>query len=169
MSGQLRACSLLCLKTLAKHGPSSIHQLNKLAPDNGDHKPIINGLRTQQYVQAHTTLSGPEEPVRYRLTEKALAVLDAADLATTASKPIKQPKAPPVPRYVSQAVVNFATPIRITNSTTTGPYLPDRHSQAQPIRPGADAALALPSRHFDELHYRDGRVAPVTPMETPHV
>lgn len=34
-------------------------------------------------------------------------------------------------------------------------------------RPGANQALALPSRFGNLLHYRDGRIAPVEGMSTP--
>ena len=35
-----------------------------------------------------------------------------------------------------------------------------KNNPAQPARPGSEAALSLPSRIGDHLHYRDGRVLP---------
>lgn len=43
------------------------------------------------------------------------------------------------------------------------PYVPTNHS----VRPGADNALAIPSRFGDQLRYRDGRVVDIaTPLKT---
>ena len=39
-------------------------------------------------------------------------------------------------------------------------YDPSRDVNATAARPGADNALAIPSRYGDRLHYRDGRVLP---------
>lgn len=39
-------------------------------------------------------------------------------------------------------------------------YSTAQHNPAQPLRPGAEEALAFPSRIGDRLHHRDGRVTP---------
>lgn len=41
-------------------------------------------------------------------------------------------------------------------------YNPAKDMLAPAARPGADDALAIPSRFSDRLHYRDGRVIPVS-------
>lgn len=47
------------------------------------------------------------------------------------------------------------TPLRtVTNATSTKDYKPFW----QPVRPGADDALKVPTRMGNRLHYRDGRV-----------
>ena len=47
---------------------------------------------------------------------------------------------------------------KVCNSTTKGNYETAKHSATQAMRPGADNALAHPSRHGDHLHHRDGRI-----------
>lgn len=167
MSGQLRPCSLRCLKTLAEQGPQSIAALDKLHPDGRDHRSIINGLRTQAYVETVPNALRNGAPVQYKLTAKAKKLLKESKATPGASKPAKRANAPTVvPHYARQPVCNFAAPVRVTNATTSGTYSPSLHSQAAPVRPGADAAFSIPSRHCDELHYRDGRVAPLSEPST---
>lgn len=59
-------------------------------------------------------------------------------------------------------------PTRITNSSmpnddSEGYKCPDL--VAPSIRPGADNALAIPSRYGDRLHYRNGRVVFISKQE----
>jgi hypothetical protein len=48
--------------------------------------------------------------------------------------------------------------MRIGPTTTKGPYSTTKHSPSTATRPGADDALALPSRIGDQLLHRNGRI-----------
>ena len=57
-------------------------------------------------------------------------------------------------RKAAQAgLPTVATNREIVNGSTQGNYVP----QWQPLRPGAEDALKLPSRSGKRLNYRDGR------------
>ncbi|MDP3650912.1 MAG: hypothetical protein Q8R67_04430 [Rhodoferax sp.] len=53
---------------------------------------------------------------------------------------------------------SVAGPIRIGNATTCTPYDTAKHNKSAPTRPGAQDAFMVPSRSFDRLHHRDGKV-----------
>jgi hypothetical protein len=49
-------------------------------------------------------------------------------------------------------------------ATTKGAYSTTKHSPSTATRPGANDALALPTRIGDQLHHRNGRI---TSFSTP--
>ena len=56
-----------------------------------------------------------------------------------------------------------AGPRQVVPSKSLGHYRPALHSPSTATRPGANDALALPSRMGEQLIYRDGNTAPLTP------
>lgn len=59
-----------------------------------------------------------------------------------------------------------AGPRQVVPSKTQGHYSAALDSPSTATRPGADDALALPSRIGEQLIYRDGTVAPFKTSET---
>lgn len=151
MTGHLRPNSLQTLKSLSVIGASSIAELDKFDPDNGDHKQIIKCLMNQKFVVSdyNTCLAG--EPIRYSLTEKGRTALHPQPTVRPVTRARKHYGAP------SQAG-HVAGPVRFGSMSTDRQYNPGKDMLAPAARAGADAALAIPSRHGDRLHYRDGRV-----------
>lgn len=68
------------------------------------------------------------------------------------------------PQRTTPRTPSTAGPMRIGNTTTRGSYSTFAHSPSTATRPGADDALALPSRINDQLHHRNGRI---TSFSTP--
>jgi hypothetical protein len=166
---QLAAKSVRTLQNLRVNGASSLDELAKLDPELAhDVKNIINGLATQKYVVSDKGVRLPKEPARYNLTEKGRKAL--------LPKPIKEaaPKVAPKPictlgNFPQKAGAHNAAqsaakptkptragPVRISNTASTKAYNPGKDMLAPAARAGADAALAIPSRYGDRLHYRNG-------------
>ncbi|MCS4509170.1 hypothetical protein [Xylophilus ampelinus] len=60
----------------------------------------------------------------------------------------------------------FAQPKRICAASTPNGYR-GLETSAPALRPGANDAGLLPSRMYDRLHYRDGRVIDIAAPSTP--
>ena len=67
-----------------------------------------------------------------------------------------RPAAPAKRSHKISSAGSMTAPRTIGNATTRGRYSTAKHSPSTATRPGADDALALPSRIDAELHYRNG-------------
>jgi hypothetical protein len=166
MSGSLLADkSVRMLQNLRVNGASSLDELAKLDPELAhDVKNIINGLNTQKYVVSDKGVRLPKEPARYNLTEKGRKALlpkppkEAAP--KVAPKPIctlgNFPQKDAAHGAAKPTKPSKAGPVRINNTASTKAYNPGKDMLAPAARAGADAALSIPSRYGDRLHYRNG-------------
>jgi hypothetical protein len=152
--GQLTAKCRRCLENLAVAGTSTAAELDLLDPTAPAHKQTLKAAQQSGYVVAAPTLLR-SDPARYSLTAKARTLLCMLDAAPPPAKPKAK-------RY---ATARHST---VTPSITYGPAMMERMKSpcadmlAPATRHGAELALQIPSRVNDVLHYRDGRVAPVT-------
>lgn len=150
MTSSIRANSRRALENLRVAGASSIAELNALDPQNGDHRPIINGLHSSKFIVSDAATRLPNDPARYSLTEKGRRALDNKAPARNSRKPIKTYRSPTKGNVAGPVVYGcMSTPV-LTNAA--------KDMLAPAARVGADDALAIPSRVNDHLHYRDGRV-----------
>lgn len=167
--GVLSPKGLRCLQNLAVAGASSVAELDALDPTAPDHAATIKGLYQQGYVASNATTRLAGDPARYSLTDKARSKL-AADKTTPATDPDDKPvnRARTYRTRYANAPKggNVAGPVRYGSMSTAGLYNPCKDMLAPATRPGAEVALTIPSRCGDRLHYRDGRVAFITPSLT---
>lgn len=159
MTGHLRPNSLQTLKSLSVIGASSIAELDKFDPANGDHKQIIKCLMNQKFVVSNynTCLAG--EPIRYSLTEKGRTALHPQPTVRPQTRARRQPTATPPTGSVAGALTHGGL-------STTRMASPCADMLAPAVRVGAEQTLQIPSRVGDRLHYRDGRVAHITSSPT---
>jgi hypothetical protein len=64
-------------------------------------------------------------------------------------------------RMLDERQTSVAGPLRIVSNAETLHFCPQRDIVHTDVRPGANHALAMPSRVGNRLHYRDGRVVEV--------
>lgn len=163
--GPISAKSLRCLNLIALHGASSVSELAALDATDPSHRGTINGLYSQGYLESDGATKVHGNPVRYSLTSKAIELLGAGNVRViveaSGPKPRKNQakakcKRPPVG-------ANVAGPTQYSYMSTQGTYSTCKDLQTPPLRPGADAALSIPSRWGSQLRYRDGHIDQVNP------
>lgn len=150
MTGHIRPNSLRALQNISVNGASNAEELNKLDPDNGDHKHLIKVLTNQKFLVSDIDTRLKGEPTRYSLTHKGRS-------AVSGQKPARHSKGRK--QRTSPAYGSVAGPSRHCATSTNGHYEPKKDMLAPSARVGAEAFLAIPSRYGDRLHYRDGSVS----------
>lgn len=154
MNGPISPAALRALKSLSVNGPSSIDDLNRFDPENGDHKPIVKGLSARLLIVSDSSTKMPHERTRYSLSNKGRsALVPKAPTRTTHTKGQQRDANPPPPQTGA-----VAGPLVYGSLVTKRMTSPCADMLAPAIRSGAEQALQVPSRVNNQLHYRDGRV-----------
>ena len=170
MTGYLLPKSLRVLRHIHIGGALSLEELALLDPPLADDmRNIINGLNGCKYVVSDRGTRKPKQPARYALTKKGHAAIEAEPRVHRVAKkpecslgafPVKAPVSWQWSAKASEPAIKpgIAGPKAICNSASQQIYNPSADMLAPSARKGSDAAMAVPSRYGDRLHYRDGRV-----------
>lgn len=158
LKGQITAKCRRCLENLAVSGPSTAAELDALDPTAPEHKQTLKAAQQSGYVVAAPTLHRTEQ-ARYSLTAKARTLLGGTPMDDLQTTPLK----PRAKRYALARPSNMTPSITYGGATTGRMVSPCADMLAPATRYGAEQMLQIPSRNGDRLHYRDGRVASITP------
>lgn len=170
MSGsRMHAETFALLRHIEVHGPRTRVELSK-GLQQAD-KDVVKRLANLTML-GYLALDDTTRPANFTLTGKArlkLADRNAVYSPAPPAQPKPIPKKPLASETPAMSAAEAARPIRravllmtrrrqrVDSRAPMGaPYSATEYTPC--LRPGANDALALPSRFGDRLHYRDGRV-----------
>lgn len=166
-SNRMHEETFAVLRHLEVHGPRTKVEITKgtQQPERELTKRLANLM-----MLGYLVLDGTTKPAQFTLTGKARHKLAAPD-AVYPRRPKSAPKkaieaeanamsATQASRPHKRAAINGDAAYMPVHRRALGTLKPRYHAiEYRPsVRPGANDALALPSRHGDRLHWRDGRI-----------
>lgn len=162
MSARPTPLSAHILRVLGQHGPLTVEQIGqRIPPSQRDGRDLANAVfslcNKSHYIGSERI---PGQALKsFRLLTKGRKFLQpggsgGGDGGIVTAQPRQHTEAPPPPPPWRGVVAQG----RQYAGAHYEPYHQATHNPATPLRPGADAALQLPSRMGNRLLYRSGAV-----------